>query len=66
MQRIAFGKKLRDANRYPGYIGDSEVNFVDKNIVMNFFKNLVKYEEFVLDQADYARKLETLEHLAID
>lgn len=51
---------------YPTYIGNSDVNFVDKEIVMDFFKNPRKYEEFVLDQADYAQKLKAIDHLKID
>lgn len=51
---------------YPSYVGDSDINFVDKEPIMNFFKKPVKYEEFVLDQADYARRLKAIEHLAID
>lgn len=51
---------------YPSYIGVSDLNLIDKDIVMDFFKKPVKYEEFVLDQIDYAKKLEVIEHLIID
>lgn len=61
-------KELKDYqwSSYPSYIGDSDVNFVDKDIIINFFTPPVKYEEFVSDQADYAKKLKTIEHLTID
>ena len=51
---------------YPDYTGIADVNFVDSESVMNFFKNPIKYEEFVLDQADYTKKLTAVEHLTID
>lgn len=51
---------------YPSYIGEADVNFVDKEPVMNFFKKPVKYQEFVLDQADYAKRLKAIEHLVIE
>lgn len=51
---------------YPSYIENSDVKFVNKDIVMSFFKKSFKYEEFVLDQAGYAKKLKTIEHQTID
>lgn len=51
---------------YPSYVGNSNMNFVNKDIVMNFFKKPIKYEKFVLDQVDYAKKLKAIEHLTID
>lgn len=51
---------------YPSYTGDSGLNFLDKDTVINFFKKPVKYEEFVLDQADYGKKLKAIEHLTIE
>jgi putative transposase len=60
--------ELRDYqwSSYPSYIGQSDIDFVDKEIVMDFFKKPAKYEEFVMDQADYAKKVKTIEHLVID
>lgn len=68
---ISFRIKLQDLkdyqwSSYPSYVGDLDINFVDKDVVMNFFKSPNKYEEFVLDQADYAIKLRSIEHLTID
>ncbi|HEY5600777.1 MAG TPA: transposase [Patescibacteria group bacterium] len=51
---------------YNSYIGNSNVNIVDKEIVMNFFRKPIKYQEFVLDQADYAKKLKVIAHLTMD
>ena len=51
---------------YPDYTGIADVNFVDSRPVMNFFKKPINYEEFFLDQADYAKKLKAIEHLIID
>jgi len=53
---------------YPSYVTDSDpdLNFIDKDVVLNFFKKGTKYEQFVLDQADYAKRLKAIEHLKID
>lgn len=51
---------------YPNYIRNSDMYFVRKDVVMNFFKKSVKYESFVLDQINYTKKLKTIEHLIID
>lgn len=61
-------QELRDYqwSSYPSYMENSDANFIDKDTVTNFFKKPHKYEEFVLDQVDYARKLKAIEHLTID
>ncbi|MBI2326710.1 transposase [Candidatus Curtissbacteria bacterium] len=51
---------------YPSYTGSTDVSFVDSDIIMDFFKRPDKYQKFVLDQADYAKKLKAIEHLVID
>lgn len=51
---------------YLSYIDDKAQGFIDKDIVMNFFKKTNDYEAFVLDQADYARSLRVIEHLNIE
>ncbi len=37
-----------------------------KNTLFSFFSTPDKYEEFMMDQADYAKKLESLKHLNLD
>ena len=51
---------------YPEYLSLIDRNIVDKEIVLNFFASLEKYKKFVLDQVDYARKLEEIKHLALE
>lgn len=51
---------------YSSYIRNSDIYFVDKDVIMNFFKKPAKYESFVLDQVDYAKKLKSIDHLKID
>lgn len=51
---------------YSSYIRNSDVYFVDKDVVMNFFKKPAKYESFVLDDVDYAKKLKSIDHLRIE
>src|SRR3989338_4250334 len=51
---------------YPEYLGKVSSNLVNKAEILTFFKGPSEYEKFVLDQADYAMKLKTIEHLRID
>src|SRR3989344_593134 len=48
---------------YPEYLGKVSSNLVNKAEILTFFKVPSEYEKFVLDQADYAMKLKTIEHL---
>lgn len=51
---------------YPKYINKENPDFIDKNTVLDFFKDADSYKKFVLDQADYARTLEEIKHLALE
>lgn len=51
---------------YPEYLNLINRNVVDKEPVMSLFSSLEKYKKFVLDQVDYARKLEEIKHLALE
>lgn len=51
---------------YPSYVEVSPLSFVKKYIVMDFFKKPIQYEQFVMDQAGYAKELKMIEHLAIE
>lgn len=51
---------------YPEYIGISENNICEKETILNFFKSSKEYEQFVLDQADYARQLDKIKHLTLE
>lgn len=51
---------------FPEYMGLLSRNIADPEIVMNLFKSKAKYKQFVLDQVDYARKLEQIKHLIME
>lgn len=47
------------------YLSDSPL-ICSKKIVLNQFKNIEAYRKFVLDQADYQRKLDEIKHLLLE
>lgn len=51
---------------YLEYIGKSDNAICEKESVMSFFKSQKKYQEFVMDQADYAKQLDAIKHLALE
>lgn len=51
---------------FPEYLNLLDRNIASKDIVLSFFASLEKYKKFVLDQVDYARKLEEIKHLALE
>lgn len=64
-------KKLDDLKRYPWssfpeYIGETTTNICNKEIILTNFKSSVDYQQFVFDQADYQRRLETIKHLLLE
>ncbi len=50
---------------YPEYLNRSNP-FCTKEIVSSFFKSPAKYAEFVMDQIDYAKKLDEIKHLMLE
>lgn len=64
-------KNLKALKKYPysslpEYLGKSQVSFCDKEAVLGQFKSLKSYKKFVLDQADYQRKVQKIKHLALE
>lgn len=51
---------------YPEYLNIVNTGMINKDIILNLFKNSAEYEKFVLDQADYSIQLKNMEHLGID
>lgn len=47
---------------YPEYLGNSELQICSKEIILEQFKTSKDYERFVLDDVDYARKLNQIKH----
>lgn len=50
---------------YPEFLG-KKTGFCEKEIILSHFKNLVAYQNFVKDQADYQKQLENIEHLILE
>jgi putative transposase len=48
---------------FPEYLGQSDNNICNTEVVMSFFKNHQEYRAFVLDRAEYQRELEIIKHL---
>ncbi len=48
------------------YMGLSNNNISSPKLVLDLFPSKGKYKQFVLDQVDYARKLEQIKHLAVE
>lgn len=55
-----------DWSSYPEYLGLPSNNITNKEIILDFFSLKEKYKQFVLDQVDYARKLEHIKHLILE
>lgn len=51
---------------YPEYLNDTENNLCKKKIILDQFPSHSQYEQFVLNQANYAKELEKIKHLTID
>lgn len=63
-------KTLDDLQSYPyssfkDYIQETET-FITTDLILGFFKNRDLYKQFVLDQADYQRRLKEIEYLVFD
>ncbi len=58
-------KDLGDSpySSYPEYLGLSETNLFQKKSVLSNFSSAKDYEQFVLDQVQYARELKKIERL---
>lgn len=62
---------VKDLKSYPyssyrTYIGLEDNSDIAKHYILDFFKSPGKYEKFVLDQADYGRRLEIIKHTSLD
>ena len=51
---------------YLDFLNEDENRFLNRESILEHFKNPQDYQKFVLDQADYARKLDRLKHLMVD
>lgn len=67
----SFIVKINDLPNYPWsslpeFLGQREPRFTNIEIILGYFKNRKKYEEFVFDQAGYQRELEKIKHLILE
>lgn len=51
---------------YSEYVGLTNLDVCENEIILNQFKSKIDYKKFVLDHADYAKRLEQIKHLALD
>lgn len=51
---------------FPEYLGMVSSEICNKQIILSQFEDVEGYKEFVLDQADYQRKLEEIKHLVLE
>lgn len=47
------------------YLSRNE-NFLNKDLILSFFKSVEEYEKFVLDQVDYQREIDKIKHLILE
>lgn len=50
----------------PEYLGQNKVKRCNSNIVFDQFPNLMEYQKFLFDQADYQRSLDLIKHQALE
>lgn len=50
----------------PLYLREEKDSFVDSSFILDHFKNRQNFKRFVLDQADYQRRLKEIEHLIFE
>jgi len=65
---IVSEKRLEDYpwSSFPQYTGKVSDGLCNIHIVLDLFSSKNAYKKFVLDQADYAKTLETIKHLSFD
>lgn len=51
---------------YPEYLSLSSDEIAEKRMVLDLFKSTASYKEFVENQIDYAKELDSIKHLAIE
>ncbi len=62
---------VKDLKEYPfssylSYIGLEKDKISNGELVLSMFKTKQKYEQFVLDQVEYGKSLESIKHMTID
>ncbi len=68
---VSYVVRERDFLSYPWsslrtYLGKEERLFIEKNIILQHFSSPNAYLQFVMDQADYGKKLEEIKHVCLE
>lgn len=58
--------KSYEWSSFPEYMGLSNKNISSPKLVLDLFPSKERYKQFVLNQVDYARKLEQIKHLILE
>jgi len=64
-------KEIKNLPSYPysslsEYLKTNSDDFCQKRLILSYFKNPKEYKEFIINQADYQRKLEIIKHQTIE
>lgn len=61
-------EKLEDYlwSSFKDYILDTNSVLISPVLILKYFKSKNKYKEFVFNQADYQKRLESIKHLTLD
>lgn len=51
---------------YPEYLSISSKEITQKELILNMFKSVSAYREFVNNQKDYAKQLDAIKHLVLE
>lgn len=51
---------------FPDYIAERKFDLINKDMVLSYYKTPDLYKKYVLNQADYQRKLSDIKHLTLD
>lgn len=51
---------------YPEYLSINDENLVETRLVLNMFKSIKDYQEFVVDHIEYAKTLDSIKHLSLE
>lgn len=54
-----------DYSSYPEYMG-KKIGFCETKQIFSYFKSIQEYKDFVSNQVDYARELESIKHLVLE
>lgn len=58
--------KLYEWSSYQEYVNNNQPQLCNKATVLSLFKSPSEYQQFILDQVDYAKQLEIIKHQLID